>query len=945
MNMEMDMELFLQKRGVKYVPVLVAQVFRPDKDGVMKKRKDMVPGWKYGIDGLGRPDYTNWVLNEKLYNQYIINQLIIDQQYENRRKESQDSTLAFPELIFAHDTRNIAVLDFDHKDELNRPECQMLLQNTPFYNSLYKGYPKPLVIIEDIHTFKHKERIVLHKIGKDTSLELLIGQFSYFRRQQLIYNTDKPFYVYKSLQELFDRFDCNISPQDFVEKSPIKRQRILDKNITNMDVLYTQTKTLLDRLITLDSNWGNNYDNWIWIGFVLHNIFCDYDINMGLELFDHFSQSSKFYDPDELEEKWEHIVRGAEKYTKQPATEHSLLSKIEELEEEKGIRKPRLLQPTSDDSFSSHTSSSSSFSSTDGDVDEENEQNPFTEIEELLKITSIHLIQQSGFRKMLMKVIHNIDDSEQGYEVYKNFLTQYAHICFTDKELGELFKSWTKTQSLSAHTVKILTQIVKDQDTEVFETKFLKNKETYEHVKQKFEKRCAKIRNPVCFVDLNKDGKLQIMKKRECEDNYENLKCMAYSKMEGKVVKTSFISKWFLDEKMKTFDRIEFNPDTPNKEFIQNGMSHLNLFNGLECMNYKKYPSCQNDEMKEELDLFLWLIRDQLCDGNLAFYEVFMKLLSHAIQKPGKKWGIMVVIKSIEGIGKGMFLDFFGHCMLGEQYYLMTDNADQILGNFNESRMNKLFINLNELRRQDLNDKQGSLKGAITENNIHINPKGKAPFTIRNETNYIITTNNDNPVPVGLSDRRTMAIETKADKLDDKIASKLIQFVNIRNKNTRFIAQFRDYLLTYDLSNFVPERDRVETSFYREMRSTMIPHHIQFLHYYFFVKSWENEYLKEQMKNTMLYREWKREYMNKTFSSKELYDAFIDYRQNENQDHTKYSHSTFYSKIGKLNIKSGKERVNNARFFNIDINKLKSILHETYHIDVCETDDYEFTSS
>ena len=933
------MDSFLHEREIKYVPVLVAKVWETNKFGELEEKKKMKAGWQYGIDGLGKPNYKNWVWCDNIYKQYFTNQAHIDNQYNIRKMESEANNSVFPELMFAHDTRFVAVLDFDDAMEVQRSEAQMLLQQTPYYNSVVKGLPKIMVVIEDIQNFKHIHRIVIHQKNEKRTLELLIGQFSYFRLHQTIFNKEKPFYIYKSLQHLLKQFDYK-EGLNLCEEEPYTKPTTLYKNpsISN-DVLYTEIKYLLDRLIAVNHTWGDRYDNWVWVGFVLFNIFFEYDINMGLELFDYFSKSSKYYDEDEVEDKWEAIANGAKNYTKKPATQQSLLFKVEELEEEKGIRKPRLLQPISD-------SSSSSFSSTDGDLDEEDQQNPFTEIEELLKITSVHLIQQSGFRKMLMKVIHNIDDSEKGYETYKNFLIQYAHICFTDKELGELFKTWTKTQSMPSHTIKVLTQIVKDQDTEVFETKYLKNKETYEQVKLKFEKRCAKIRNPVCFVDVNIDGKLQIMKKREAEDNYENLKCMAYSKLEGKVVKQSFISKWFLDENIKTFDRIEFNPDTPNKEFVQNGMKHLNLFNGLECMNYEKYPSCPNDDdMNYELDLFLWLIRHQLCDEDMAFYQVFMKLLSHAIQKPGRKWGIMVVIKSIEGIGKGMFLDFFGHCMLGEQYYLMTDNADQILGNFNESRANKLLINLNELRRQDLSEKQGSLKGAITENNVHLNPKGKAPFTIRNETNYIITTNNDNPVPVGLSDRRTMAIETHADKLDEQVASKLTKFLNIRNKNRLFIAKFRDHLLTYDLSTFVPERDRVETSFYKEMRATMIPHHIQFLHYYFFQKSWENEYLKEQMKNIIDYPGWKKQYMTKTFSSDELYNPFIEYRQDKNQDHTKYSSTMFATKIGKLNIKCERERITNSRFFKIDINKLKSILHDTYHIDVCEQDDYEFTLS
>lgn len=926
----MDMELFLQRQSVKYVPLLVAQVYRPNKHGEMKLKKEMKSGGNYGIEGLGRPNYKDWTLNDKLYKQYTINQAYIDEQYETRRKESQDSSLAFPELIFAHDTRTIAVLDFDHKDELHRPESQMLLQNTPYYTSLTKGLPKIMVMIDNIQNIEHTDRIVLHKMNGEVSLEILTGQFSYFRRHQLIYNADKPFYVYNSLDELFERFECDLSYEE-IKPVPIQPRKVIEN--MNTDVLYTHTKQLLDRLIAVDHDWGNSYDNWVWVGFVLHNIFCDYDINMGLELFDYFSQSSKFYDADELEDKWEHIVRGAEHYTKQPATEHSLLHKIEELEENKGIPKPRLLCSSTDScSLTSSQSSSSNFFST------EEIHNPFVEIEELLKCTTLPILQHSAFKKLLQKVIYNIDDTKVGYETYKQFLITYAKASFTDAELGLLSKTWDKTVSLPSHTIKQLVNYIQTNDPETFKEKFLAPKETYELVKKNFTG--AKVLDPVCFVDIKSNGDIQIMRKQDMEHKYEHLKCMAYCPYSGKVVPTCFIKKWFQDENMKQYDGMDFNPDTNESVYEKNGMTYLNLFRGLECMDMSKYPSVGEDEMNEELELFLWLIRHQLCDENLKFYDCLIKLLAHAIQKAGQKWNIMVIFKSIQGIGKGMFCDFFGHCMIGSNYYKVVDNSDQILGHFNASRMNKLFIVLNELSRKDVSEKQGCLKGAITENTMEINGKGRPIITMRNEANMMGCTNHDS-IPPEKDDRRLMPIESHAPKLPLEKALKLIKFLHIRNKNAKFIAKFRDYLLSIDLSDFVPERDRVITDYYKEMQEILTPHYISFIHHYFFVKSWEFEYKRRSSDlKSLSYKDWKVDKLSKPFGATELYREMLDYRREHMNDFSKYTQNMFGRQMKKLC--SNKSKGQNVHTYVFSLQSLKDTLTKIHHMTIPEFDEYEY---
>jgi hypothetical protein len=933
------------------VPTLVQ--FEKKPNGTIKK--NMIRFRELGLTWLSTPSYRDWELNEKIYKNYT--NPMFRCSYDKTMEEARHKFIwtvekPFPRVLFAGRTDITYMLDPDHPLALQIPEIQRLVKIAPYTDSLGKGNPHIPICIQNMpESLLQVARIVLIRRGKDLVLELLKGQFHFFDPDQTVHNANCPIYTYSSWSEFLNAF--SIDEEYASSLTPSFECPLMD------EFVYQRVLSKVQRLVDIDKDREyNTYDKWVLMLFLFANV-CGGNKEMGKDIAITFSKqiddNGKF-DESSVINKFEDMYSVIGTYDSTPATEATLDNILLELELKHGIPRQRLLTNDSSSTDSESFTGSLALTCDNDDTVSENDEETQTleeeweEIEKLLSLFQPTFLQKPYMKEMLMHVIYNLDDTELGYNRCKDYFQKYAQCVLTDTDAGNLYKKWCKINSNQKKDTSALRKALQRVNKAGFQT-LIKSKENYHMVKEKFEKRVAKCNNPVCFIDVNPDGVLQVLSQKQLLVKYENLKCKKFCKIEGKVIPQLFIGNWFFDTNIKTIDKMDFNPDTLEPLYYENGLLVFNLFRGLECMDFEKYPSVAEDQMKEPLDKFLWLIRHQLCNDNKDFYDMFMKLLAQAIQTPGKKWRVMVVLKSIQGIGKGMFCDFFGNCMIGNLYYKMVDNADQILGHFNESRMHKLFINLNELRRKDASENQGSLKGAITEQNVEINGKGKPVITVRNETNYFVTTNVEIPVPVEMSDRRIVAIESEAPKLSPEDATYLSIFLNIRQKNKPFIAKFRDHLLSIDISDFIPERDRVQTDFYREMQHVMTPPHIAFLYDYFFVRSWKDDYQEHVLMKGLQtsYTKWKQEYLSRPIGKKELYDSMIKWRREARQEFSAYSENKFgrhithvLEKLEKLTHTKLTEsiRINNIHHAVFPLDALKNYLETIFHLAV-EKDIYE----
>lgn len=119
-----------------------------------------------------------------------------------------------------------------------------------------------------------------------------------------------------------------------------------------------------------------------------------------------------------------------------------------------------------------------------------------------------------------------------------------------------------------------------------------------------------------------------------------------------------------------------------------------------------------------------------------------------------KKTRTCPIIVSRQGVGKGVLFEVFIKYLIS---HTLQISGDVLSSNFQPSGLqNALIVGINEakLDRRDGNTGYQKLKEMITEDKFSMNVKHRDVIDSRNYANFIIFSNNDNPIQIESSDRR-----------------------------------------------------------------------------------------------------------------------------------------------------------------------------------------------
>ena len=96
-------------------------------------------------------------------------------------------------------------------------------------------------------------------------------------------------------------------------------------------------------------------------------------------------------------------------------------------------------------------------------------------------------------------------------------------------------------------------------------------------------------------------------------------------------------------------------------------------------------------------------------------------------------------------------------------------SIESVVGKFNAVLENKKLIILNELQSIDSNKYLNSdaLKSVITDKKININQKNEPERLTDNVANFIMVSNNSNPIKIENGDRRYVVTKTSNKHKDD----------------------------------------------------------------------------------------------------------------------------------------------------------------------------------
>lgn len=233
---------------------------------------------------------------------------------------------------------------------------------------------------------------------------------------------------------------------------------------------------------------------------------------------------------------------------------------------------------------------------------------------------------------------------------------------------------------------------------------------------------------------------------------------------------------WLEHEDRRTYKGIVFNPNkTPE--------GYYNLWKGF---SYK--PAAGN------CDRYLQHIKEIICNGNQVLYEYLITWMAYAVQKPGDRPEVAIVLRGGQGTGKGTFVHGFGK-LFGD-HYLQISQSKHLVGNFNSHLMNISVLFADEAFWAG--DKQGesTLKAIITEPQLAIEPKGKDLIKVPNRLHLIMASNDDWVIPAGIDERRFAVFDVSEKRKQDTD-----YFAAIQNQlESGGYEALLDYLLKWDLT-------------------------------------------------------------------------------------------------------------------------------------------------
>lgn len=293
---------------------------------------------------------------------------------------------------------------------------------------------------------------------------------------------------------------------------------------------------------------------------------------------------------------------------------------------------------------------------------------------------------------------------------------------------------------------------------------------------------------------------------------------------EKTMVLTPFLRRWETDDQARTYSHVVFDPS-----HIGHFDDKYNLYDGLACektVSKHPYVICSDDDLNEVLDY----IKVRICGDHNEFYEWFLNYLAHLIQHPDKMTMVNVIIKGKQGSGKSMFVDWFGKCMIGDEYFLCSSNPKQITGQFNGDLENKILINFDEASNKDTFQAEEKLKSYITSPVLQIERKRQDFITVPNHINFITTTNNTCPYAIPPDDRRFCGVETTAEPMTTEEIKKWMTVFS--PDNIPLICRLYDFLRQRNIHHIHLQRTRPLTEFYAECKTICASTVCTFIFYY-----------------------------------------------------------------------------------------------------------------
>jgi phage/plasmid-associated DNA primase len=154
---------------------------------------------------------------------------------------------------------------------------------------------------------------------------------------------------------------------------------------------------------------------------------------------------------------------------------------------------------------------------------------------------------------------------------------------------------------------------------------------------------------------------------------------------------------------------------------------------------------------------YLDLIMDVICNGNQEHYDYLIKWFAHLFQKPAELPGTALVMRGLQGTGKGTMMKYPGQ--LVGQHYLEVVQMRQVVGHFNAHLKDALLVHANEAVWGGDKASEGAIKAMITDETSAVEFKGRDIQTVKNYKRLVLASNHDWVAPRDMDDRRFFVLD------------------------------------------------------------------------------------------------------------------------------------------------------------------------------------------
>lgn len=147
--------------------------------------------------------------------------------------------------------------------------------------------------------------------------------------------------------------------------------------------------------------------------------------------------------------------------------------------------------------------------------------------------------------------------------------------------------------------------------------------------------------------------------------------------------------------------------------------------------------------------------------------------MADAIQNPGRRPGVALVIRGTQGVGKGVFVNEFAR--LFGPHAIQVTQSSHLVGNFNAHLRDKLLVFADEAFWAGDKRAEGALKALVTEDNMPIEMKGVDVQNAPNFVRLIMASNNDWVIPASVDQRRFVVMEAGTARMQDSAYFKALR--------------------------------------------------------------------------------------------------------------------------------------------------------------------------